>query len=118
MEKRRSICVLGLYVYFTVLKSVHMETPTLKKRLIRFCNTDQSRTDKARRKNNLHTWKRSLNCLIENCKVKTELAIRNLTEESICSKMPSFIGYSGKYNMRNAKKGQNEFSNITFYSGS
>ena len=32
----------------------------IKKRLIRFCDTDKSRTDKVRRKNNSHTWKRSL----------------------------------------------------------
>ena len=44
-----------------------------------------------------------INYLIENCKVKTEMAMRNLTKESICSKMPSFIAYRGKSNMRNAK---------------
>ena len=50
-----STCGLCLYVYFSVLKSVHMETPTIKKRLIRFCDTD-----KVRRINNSHTRKRSL----------------------------------------------------------
>ena len=32
----------------------------IKKLLIRFCDTDKSRTDKVRRINNSHTWKRSL----------------------------------------------------------
>ena len=32
----------------------------IKKRLIRFCGTDESRTDKVRRINNSHTWKLSL----------------------------------------------------------
>ena len=31
----------------------------IKKRLIRFCDKDKSRTDKVGRLNNLHTWKRS-----------------------------------------------------------
>ena len=46
---------------------------------------------------------RAINNLIENCQVKTGLPMRNLTEQSICSKIPSFTGYSGKCNMRNAK---------------
>ena len=33
----------------------------IKKRLIRFCDTDKSGTDKVRRIINSHTWKRSLN---------------------------------------------------------
>ena len=32
----------------------------IKKSLIRYCDTDKSRTDKVRRINNSHTWKRSL----------------------------------------------------------
>ena len=53
---------------------------------------------------------------IENCYIKAKVARKNLSEETICSKMPNFIGYSRKCNMRHAKYGQNELSNITFCS--
>ena len=46
---------------------------------------------------------RPINNHIESCKVKIDMVMRNLTDESICSKMPRFIGYSGKCNIRNAK---------------
>ena len=39
----------------------------IKKRLIRFCDTDKSRTDKVRRLNNSHTWKRSLMLHVHVC---------------------------------------------------
>ena len=46
---------------------------------------------------------RAIQYRIENCYIKAKVARKNLSEETICSKMPNFIGYSRKCNMRNAK---------------
>ena len=40
--------------------------------------------------------------------------MKNLREWTIWAKMPIFIGYSRKCNMRNANQDQTELSNITF----
>ena len=54
MENRIYMPTLSVRVFFRTEIRIYGNT-NIKKRLIRFCDTDKIRTDKVRRINNLHT---------------------------------------------------------------
>ena len=59
MENRIYMRTLSVRLFFRTEIRTYGNT-NIKQRLIRFCDADKSRTDKVRRINNSHTWKRSL----------------------------------------------------------
>ena len=63
MENRIYLWTLSVRLFFRTEIRTYGNT-NIKKRLIRFWDKDKSRTDKVRRINNSHTWKRSLTMYI------------------------------------------------------
>ena len=59
MENRIYTRTLSVRLFFRTEIRTYGNT-NIQKRLIRFSDTDKIRTDKVRRINNSHTWKRSL----------------------------------------------------------